>query len=94
MHRLIVESDRPRTPFADVFDFLNAWQETWEIAEIGPTAFSRGASTWIFLDIDVRQITVSYRQSRQLNDLARSLSLLADHTGHLATLPDRVDNGR
>jgi hypothetical protein len=27
---------------------------------------------WVFSDLDIREITISYRQTRQLNELARA----------------------
>ena len=47
---------------------------------------------WVFSDIEVKEITVSYRQSRQLNELARALIQAAGGTGHGATLPEHVDS--
>ena len=48
---------------------------------------------WVFPEIDIREITVSYRQSRQLNDLARAIILAAGGTDSGVTLPAHVDNG-
>ena len=47
---------------------------------------------WVFPEIEVKEITVSYRQSRQLNDLARALILAADGTDQGVTLPTHVDS--
>lgn len=47
---------------------------------------------WVFPEIEVKEITVSYRQSRQLNELARSLIQAAGGTGQGATLPEHVDS--
>lgn len=47
---------------------------------------------WVFPDIEVKEITVSYRQTRQLNELARALIQAAGGTGLGATLPEHVDS--
>lgn len=47
---------------------------------------------WVFPEIDVKEITVSYRQSRQLNDLARAIILAAGGTSQKVTLPAHVDS--
>lgn len=47
---------------------------------------------WVFPEIEVKEITVSYRQSRQLNELARSIILAAGGTDQKVTLPVHVDN--
>lgn len=47
---------------------------------------------WVFPEIEVKEITVSYRQSRQLNELARSLIQTTGGTGQGATLPEHVDS--
>lgn len=47
---------------------------------------------WVFPEIDIREITVSYRQSRQLNELARAIILAAGGSGQGVTLPVHVDN--
>lgn len=47
---------------------------------------------WVYPEIEVREITVSYRQSRQLNELARSLIDAAGGTGQGATLPEHVNS--
>ncbi len=47
---------------------------------------------WVFPEIEVKEINVSYRQSRQLNELARSLIQAAGGTGQGATLPEHVDS--
>lgn len=47
---------------------------------------------WVFSEIEVKEITVSYRQSRQLNELARALIQAAGGTGQGATLPEHVDS--
>jgi len=47
---------------------------------------------WVFPDIEVRSITVSYRQSRQLNDLAKQIVLVGGGSKSDVVLPERVDN--
>ena len=47
---------------------------------------------WVFPEIEVKEITVSYRQSRQLNELARAIILAAGGTDPRVTLPEHVKN--
>jgi hypothetical protein len=47
---------------------------------------------WVFPDIDIKEITVSYRQSRQLNELARAIIQSVGGSDQNATLPEYVDN--
>ena len=47
---------------------------------------------WVFPELDVKEITVTYRQSRQLNELAREIILAAGGTDQKVTLPAHVDN--
>lgn len=47
---------------------------------------------WVFPEIEVKEITVSYRQSRQLNELARAIILAAGGTDQMASLPEHVKN--
>lgn len=47
---------------------------------------------WVFSDIDIKEITVSYRQSRQLNELARAIIRSVGGSDQNATLPEYVDN--
>lgn len=47
---------------------------------------------WVFPEIEIKKVTVSYRQSRQLNELARSIVLATSLEGHEVTLPKYVDN--
>jgi hypothetical protein len=47
---------------------------------------------WVFPNMDVRQITVSYRQSRQLNELARAIIMAAGGMDPGVTLPEHVKN--
>ncbi|UHQ19597.1 ATP-binding domain-containing protein [Lysobacter sp. KIS68-7] len=47
---------------------------------------------WIFPDIDVREVSVAYRQSRQLNDLARAIVHSVGGTDQAVSLPLHVDS--
>lgn len=47
---------------------------------------------WVIPKIDIREITVSYRQSRKLNELARAIIEAAGGTDSEVTLPEQVDN--
>jgi len=47
---------------------------------------------WVFPDIEVREITVSYRQSRKLNELARAIIQTTGGSGQAVTLPTHVDS--
>jgi len=47
---------------------------------------------WALPDLDVKEITVSYRQSRQLNELERAIIRAAGGTEQTVNLPTRVDN--
>lgn len=47
---------------------------------------------WVLPEIDIKKITVSYRQSRKLNDLARAIIVAAGGTDSGVTLPAHVDN--
>ncbi|OIN12335.1 ATP-binding domain-containing protein [Oceanisphaera psychrotolerans] len=47
---------------------------------------------WVFSDFDIREITVSYRQSKQLNDLARAMIQAVGGTEQNVTLPTHVDS--
>lgn len=47
---------------------------------------------WAIPEIDIREITVSYRQSRKLNELARAIIEAAGGTDSEVTLPEQVDN--
>ena len=48
--------------------------------------------TWVFSDFDIRAINITYRHSRQLNELARSIVLLSTPDAPVAQLPRYVDN--
>ena len=47
---------------------------------------------WVFPEIEIKAITVSYRQSRQLNDLAKAIIHAADGTDSDVVLPEFTDN--
>ncbi len=47
---------------------------------------------WVFADFDIKEITVSYRQSRQLNDLARAMIRAVGGTEQNVSLPAHVDS--
>jgi DNA helicase IV len=47
---------------------------------------------WVFPDIDVRSINISYRHSRQLNEFAKRIVLLSSPDAPDAQLPAHVDN--
>lgn len=46
---------------------------------------------WIFPDFDIREITVSYRQSKQLNDLAQAMIRAVGGTAQNANLPAHMN---
>lgn len=47
---------------------------------------------WVFADFDIKEITVSYRQSKQLNELARAMIRAVGGTEQNVSLPAHVDN--
>ena len=47
---------------------------------------------WVFADFDIKEITVSYRQSKQLNDLARAMIRAVGGAEQYASLPSHVDS--
>ena len=47
---------------------------------------------WIFADFDIREITVSYRHSKQLNDLARAMIRAVGGTEQIVSLPTHVES--
>lgn len=47
---------------------------------------------WVFSDFDIRRITVAYRQSRQLNELARDIIQCVGGSDQDASLPAEVNN--
>lgn len=48
--------------------------------------------SWVFADFDVRSVSITYRHSQQLNELARSIALLSSPDVPEAQLPQRVNN--
>ncbi|MFN3842708.1 MAG: ATP-binding domain-containing protein [Rehaibacterium terrae] len=47
---------------------------------------------WVFPDFDIKEITVSYRQSKQLNELARAIIRAVGGTEQHVSLPAHVDS--
>jgi hypothetical protein len=47
---------------------------------------------WVYADFDIRSIVITYRHSRQLNELARSIAQLSSPDTPEAQLPPRTDN--
>jgi len=47
---------------------------------------------WVFADFDIKEITVSYRQSKQLNDLARAMILAVSGSEQNVSLPANTDS--
>lgn len=47
---------------------------------------------WVFPDFDIRHITVAYRQTRQLNELARDILRCVGGSDQDASLPQEVNN--
>jgi DNA polymerase III delta prime subunit len=47
---------------------------------------------WVFADFDIKEITVSYRQSKPLNDLARAMIRAVGGTEQNASLPAHMDS--
>ena len=47
---------------------------------------------WVFADFDIKEITVSYRQSKQLNELARAMIRVVGGAEQYASLPAHVDS--
>lgn len=48
---------------------------------------------WVFADFDIKEINVSYRQSQQLNDLARAMIRAVGGTEQNVSLPAHVGSG-
>lgn len=53
---------------------------------------SIGEMKWVVPEIETKVITISYRQSRQLNEFARAVIRAADDTDSGVTLPEDVNN--
>jgi DNA polymerase III delta prime subunit len=47
---------------------------------------------WVFADFDIKEITVSYRQSKQLDELARAMIRAVGGTEQNVSLPAHVDS--
>lgn len=47
---------------------------------------------WVFTDFDIKEISVSYRQSKQLNDLARAIIRTVGGTEQDVNLPAHMDS--
>lgn len=47
---------------------------------------------WVFPDIDIKEVTVTYRQSKQLNELARAIIHAVGGTDQNVSLPADVDS--
>ncbi|MCV2419241.1 ATP-dependent helicase [Paucibacter sp. DJ4R-1] len=47
---------------------------------------------WVFPDIEVRRVNVSYRQSRQLNELARAIIEVLGGDAQIASMPPHVNS--
>ena len=45
---------------------------------------------WVLPGVELREITVSYRQSRQLNELARAIIMAVEGEEKSVSLPDDV----
>lgn len=52
---------------------------------------SRDQLRWVSTNIEIEPITIAYRQSRRLNELARTLAS-SDEEAELATLPEHMEN--
>ncbi|MDM0055605.1 ATP-binding domain-containing protein [Variovorax fucosicus] len=75
----------PRTRSVFACGDFNQRLTTWGVRT--PEALS-----WSLPGLEVREITVAYRQSRQLNDLARDIIRAVDGTMQNVSLPAEVDN--
>ncbi len=47
---------------------------------------------WVFPDLDIKEMNVSYRQSRQLNELAKAMIYAVNGKEQTISLPSEVDN--
>jgi DNA helicase IV len=47
---------------------------------------------WVFPDIEIREVSVAYRQSRQLNELARAIISVLGVAEQHVSLPQNVDS--
>lgn len=55
-------------------------------------ARTAGELKWVFADFDIREINVSYRQSKQLNELARAMIRAVGGTEQNVNLPAHTDS--
>lgn len=55
-------------------------------------ARSKNDLTWVFADLEIREVTVAYRQSHQLNALARAIINAVGGTEQNVTLPECMDD--
>lgn len=55
-------------------------------------ARSQDELAWVFADLDIREVTVAYRQSQQLNALARAIIKAVGGSEQNVSLPPHVDN--
>lgn len=75
----------PRTRSIFACGDFNQRLTTWGVR-------SAEALTWSFPSLEMREITVAYRQSRQLNDLARDIIHAVGGTIQNVSLPAEVDS--
>lgn len=75
----------PRTRSVFACGDFNQRLTTWGVRS--PEALS-----WSLPSLDIREITVAYRQSRQLNDLARDIISAVGGTVQNVSLPNEVNN--
>lgn len=75
----------PRTRSIFACGDFNQRLTTWGVR-------SPEALTWSLPSLDIREITVAYRQSRQLNDLARDIIRAVGGTVQNVSLPAEVNN--
>lgn len=53
---------------------------------------SRDDLAWVFPDIDLREISITYRHSRRLNDFAREIAQAMGDDGPAPSLPPHIEN--
>lgn len=75
----------PRTRSVFACGDFNQRMTTWGVR-------SPDALSWSLPGMEIREITVAYRQSRQLNDLARDIIRTVGGTVQNVSLPAEVDN--
>ena len=74
----------------EVQSFLACGDFNQRITEWGSR--SSGELKWVCPDFDIRTIDITYRHSRQLNELARALAALSKPETPLAALPPHVNS--